>query len=122
MELYFLTKGHHYMKKILNIFILIFFTVHLSSCSNNPYAGVYFCKRNTNIVLKLKDDNSFILVDNLDKDSECFVGNYSIKDNIISLKFNDKNSAKIFSGILKGKFKGSVICFDKSTNIFQRTW
>lgn len=109
------------MKKILSILILVLIIISLSSCTYNPYTGIYSYKGNTNITLKLNDDNSFILVDNLDKDSEYFEGSYSINDNIISLKFNGRNSAKIFSGISHGKFKGSEICFDKSNDIFQKT-
>lgn len=106
------------MRKLFYAIIMCVILLSLASCNNNPYAGTYCYDGNTNIILRLNDDDSFTLVYNMDKINEYYYGKYHIEDNNLQLKFNSDSVNKMFKQISAGKVEGSRINLSKSGNTF----
>lgn len=87
---------------------LIVFIVFKNSVYN-PYSGNYECKSNSNLVLKLNKDNSFLLSYSVGKVSESVHGKYQVEDNNIILTTSKDNMDTLFANNLHGKVYGSMI-------------
>ncbi|MFL0246349.1 hypothetical protein [Candidatus Clostridium stratigraminis] len=75
----------------------------------NPYSGTYEFTGNSNLELKLNNDNSFILYYVVGKDSELIKGKYQVKDNSITLTPNKNNLDKFITETLHGNVEGKKI-------------
>ncbi|MFL0269104.1 hypothetical protein [Candidatus Clostridium radicumherbarum] len=99
------------MKKFI---VLIAFTALIAfivfkNSVYNPYSGYYECKSNSNLVLKLNKDNSFLLSYSVGKASESVNGKYQVEDNNITLTTSKDNVDTLFTNTLHGKIDGSMI-------------
>ncbi|WPC39812.1 hypothetical protein [Clostridium sp. JS66] len=109
----------------LSIIIIILLAFLLSSdCHSNPYSGKYFCQTSTSIILELKKDNNFVLVNTFGKDEESVYGKYSIEDNKIILIPNNSFSCLFNNKHINGKVEGTRISFSnfssKGSLVFNR--
>lgn len=113
--------------KSLTISIIIIILLAFLLPSNrhlNPYSGKYFCQTSTSIILELKKDNNFTLVNTFGKDEESIYGKYSIKDNKIILIPNNSFSCLFNNKHISGKVEGTRISFSnfssKGSLVFNR--
>jgi hypothetical protein len=116
LVLYLVSKAYifylrrSYMKRLLGLFcvfciISLFFL--FSSYNNNPYSGTYFYSKNNNLSIFLNKDDTFSLNSELDKFYNSSSGKYTVKDNKLTLKFNNElmisnTKTKLLSGMVQG--------------------
>lgn len=93
---------------ILTISVLTGFVI-LKDRGYNPYSGTYIYTGQGNLILKLKNDNTYILYYPVGRRDDFVKGEYEVKDNNIALTPDKDNINKIMSKALHGKVEGSKI-------------
>ena len=88
----------------LGIILLLLWSVYNNN--TGPYSGTYNLKQNPNLVLKLKDDHTFVLSNAMGKNSEFTEGKYTVDDDNNIALFPEKDSPY---KALTGKVRGSII-------------
>lgn len=104
---------------LLTAIVMLWVNFASIACSSNLYSGTYTCDENSRLILKLRGDYTFELINSFGKNSECNDGKYSVKDNNIILEFNKEPNIYSFKN-LSGKVQGSKLSFDKDKLAFSR--
>jgi hypothetical protein len=112
------------MKKIFIILCLIFsltiFILYNKNPYSNPYSGNYINVKAPTIHLILKTNDSFSMIETMDKFANYYYGKYRVKNNIIALNFNNYNLFDSTNKPLIGEVDGSRITFKKLNGYFQK--
>lgn len=98
------------MKKIITCLVFVGLIVWIFTDNNKgSYSGVYDFRQNPNLVLKINDNNTFVMYNVIGKTTELIKGEYTIDNNNIELIPNEDNIDKSMSKTLIGKVEGSTI-------------
>jgi len=93
-------------KTIISLGVVLVIIWSIYNKSIGPFSGTYNLKQNPSLVLKLKDDHTFVLSNAMGKNSEFTEGKYTVDDdNNIKLVLEKDSPYKS----LIGKVKGSTI-------------
>lgn len=96
-------------KSIIAVACVLLLVYVIGNKNTGPYSGVYVLKQNPNIVLKMKDNNTFTIDITMGKGSESVKGKYTVNDNKIVLVPDENDWNKEIIKTLHGKVEGAKI-------------
>lgn len=112
------------MKKIIILIVLgaLIIFVEFTGKQYNPYAGTYQFAKNSNLVLRLYKDSSYILFNAVGKKTDFVKGEYQVENNAITLTPKKNNIDKFIIYTLHGKVDGSKITIEELKGEFVKQY